>query len=166
PTSPSLQLHRKWSMHAVTGRPAVRRARSRSLSRRASRRPPTRAGRAGIPAIPRRSALARRTPPALRPASPRAGARHRGGSSGSCFPRTRGRMVGGMEYPLTVSDFLYRAELVYGERVGVVDEPDQPAPSLGDLTYARMARLAQEQAARLGQLGVPGGGRGAVVSHN
>jgi fatty-acyl-CoA synthase len=75
-------------------------------------------------------------------------------------------MVVGMEYPLTVSDFLYRAELVYGDRVGVIDEPDQPAPSLGDLTYARMARLAAEQAARLDQLGVPVGGRVAIVSHN
>jgi fatty-acyl-CoA synthase len=71
-----------------------------------------------------------------------------------------------MEYPLTVSDFLYRAEQVYGDRIGVVDEPDQPAPSLGELTYARMARLAAEQAARLDQLGIPVGGRVAIVSHN
>jgi acyl-CoA synthetase (AMP-forming)/AMP-acid ligase II len=71
-----------------------------------------------------------------------------------------------MEYPLTISDFLYRAELVYGDRVGVVDEPDQPAPSLGDISYRRLARLAAAQAARLDQLGVPVGGRVAIVSHN
>ncbi len=71
-----------------------------------------------------------------------------------------------MEYPLTISDFLYRAEVVYGDRVGVVDEPDQPAPSLGNLTYRRLAPLATAQAARLDQLGVPVGGRVAIVSHN
>ena len=36
-----------------------------------------------------------------------------------------------MIVPLSVSDFLDRAETVYGERTGVVDEPDQPAASLG-----------------------------------
>ena len=41
-----------------------------------------------------------------------------------------------MKLPLTVSDFLDRAELVYGDRIGVVDEPDQPAESWGELTYA------------------------------
>jgi acyl-CoA synthetase (AMP-forming)/AMP-acid ligase II len=71
-----------------------------------------------------------------------------------------------MEYPLAISDFLYRAELVYGDRVGVVDEPDQPAPSLGEISYRRFASLAAAQAARLDQLGVPVGGRVAIVSHN
>ncbi len=42
-----------------------------------------------------------------------------------------------MFVPLTVNDFLRRAELLYPERVGVIDEPDQPAPSWGSLTYAR-----------------------------
>ena len=32
-----------------------------------------------------------------------------------------------MRVPLTTRDFLDRAELVYGDRVGVVDEPTQPA---------------------------------------
>ena len=36
-----------------------------------------------------------------------------------------------MKVALTVRDHLERAELVYGDRVGIVDEPDQPAPSLG-----------------------------------
>ena len=35
-----------------------------------------------------------------------------------------------MEIPLTVADHLARAELVYGDRIGVVDEPDQPAPPM------------------------------------
>ena len=71
-----------------------------------------------------------------------------------------------MLYPLIVRDFLDRAEQVYPDRVAVVDEPDQPAPSLGELTYREMAALARAQAARLDQLGVPVGGRVAVVSQN
>jgi fatty-acyl-CoA synthase len=39
-----------------------------------------------------------------------------------------------MLVPFSVNDFIKRAELVYGDRTGVVDEPDQPAPSLGELT--------------------------------
>src|SRR5689334_16141104 len=71
-----------------------------------------------------------------------------------------------MFYPLTVRDFLDRAEQVYPDRSAVVDEPDQPAPGLGDLTYREMAELARAQAARLDRLGVPPGGRVAVVSQN
>lgn len=71
-----------------------------------------------------------------------------------------------MFYPLTVRDFLDRAEQVYPDRVAVVDEPDQPAPDLGSLTYREMAALARAQAARLDRLGVPVGGRVAVVSQN
>ncbi|TWP36886.1 AMP-binding protein [Leekyejoonella antrihumi] len=71
-----------------------------------------------------------------------------------------------MYYPLTVRDFLDRAEQVYPDRIGVVDEPDQPAPSIGALTYRRLAANARAQAARLDRLGVPAGGRVAVISHN
>ncbi len=71
-----------------------------------------------------------------------------------------------MLYPLIVRDFLDRAEHVYPDRVAVVDEPDQPAPSLGEITYREMAALARAQAARLDQLGVPPGGRVAIVSQN
>ncbi len=46
-----------------------------------------------------------------------------------------------MRVPLTVLDFIERAELVYGDRIGVVDEPDQPAESLGELTWREVARL-------------------------
>jgi acyl-CoA synthetase (AMP-forming)/AMP-acid ligase II len=69
-------------------------------------------------------------------------------------------------YPLIVSDFLDRAEHVYPDRVAIVDEPGQPAPSLGEVTYREMAALARAQAARLDQLGVPPGGRVAIVSQN
>ena len=71
-----------------------------------------------------------------------------------------------MLYPLIVRDFLDRAEQVYPDRVAIVDEPDQPAPSLGEITYREMAALARAQAARLDQLGVPAGGRVAIVSQN
>ena len=71
-----------------------------------------------------------------------------------------------MFYPLTVADFLDRAEAVYPDRVGYVDEPDQPAPGLGSLTYRQMAVNARAQAAKLDALGVPVGGRVAVVSQN
>jgi fatty-acyl-CoA synthase len=71
-----------------------------------------------------------------------------------------------MKVALTVNDFLRRAELVYPHRIGVVDEPDQPAESWGELTYAEMARRAQAMAAALDTVGVGVGERVAVVSHN
>jgi len=71
-----------------------------------------------------------------------------------------------MRVPLTTCDFLDRAELVYGDRVGVVDEPNQPAPSLGEVTYREVARRARAMQAALDDLGVGEGERVAVVSHN
>jgi acyl-CoA synthetase (AMP-forming)/AMP-acid ligase II len=71
-----------------------------------------------------------------------------------------------MFYPLTVRDFLDRAETVYPDRIGVVDEPDQPAASWGEITYAELARRARSQAATLDEMGVPVGGRVAIVSQN
>jgi fatty-acyl-CoA synthase len=71
-----------------------------------------------------------------------------------------------MRVPLTTRDFLDRAELVYGDRVGIVDEPAQPAPSLGELTYREVARRARAMQAALDGLGVGEGERVAVVSHN
>ena len=47
-----------------------------------------------------------------------------------------------MRVPLTTRDFLDRAELVYGDRVGIVDEPVQPAPSLGEVTYRELNSAA------------------------
>jgi len=71
-----------------------------------------------------------------------------------------------MKVPLTVVDFLRRAELVYGDRIGAVDEPDQPAESWGEITYSRMAELARAQAAGLDRLGIGQGERVAMVSQN
>ena len=56
-----------------------------------------------------------------------------------------------MKVALTVNDFLRRAQEVYPERVAVVDEPDQPAESWGEYTYAEMAAKARAQAAALDQ---------------
>jgi acyl-CoA synthetase (AMP-forming)/AMP-acid ligase II len=68
--------------------------------------------------------------------------------------------------PLTVNDFLARAETVYPDRIAVVDEPDQPARPFGPLTYRELAAAARAQAAGLDDLGIPVGGRVAIVSHN
>jgi fatty-acyl-CoA synthase len=71
-----------------------------------------------------------------------------------------------MIVPFSVNDFLDRALAVYGDRLGIADEPDQPAPSLGDLSYRRIAELARAMAAKHDQLGLAVGDRVAVVSHN
>ena len=71
-----------------------------------------------------------------------------------------------MKVALSVRDFLDRAETVYGDRVGIVDEPDQPAEGWGELTYSRIAELARAQAASLDEHGVGFGERVAIVSHN
>jgi fatty-acyl-CoA synthase len=71
-----------------------------------------------------------------------------------------------MKVPLTIVDYLRRAELVYGDRIAFVDEPAQPAASWGSVTYRRMAELARAQAAGLDALGVGIGERVAIVSQN
>jgi acyl-CoA synthetase (AMP-forming)/AMP-acid ligase II len=71
-----------------------------------------------------------------------------------------------MRVPLTTRDFLDRAELVYGDRVGVVDEPTQPAPSLGTVSYRDVARRGRALQAGLDALGIGEGERVAIVSHN
>jgi fatty-acyl-CoA synthase len=71
-----------------------------------------------------------------------------------------------MQVPLTIRDHIERAALVHGDRVGVIDEPDQPAPAVPDLTYAALADRTRALAAGLESLGVPVGGRVAVVSQN
>ena len=71
-----------------------------------------------------------------------------------------------MKVPLTVNDFLERAALVYGDRIGIVDEPDQPASPLGELTYRRVRELARAQAAALDHFGIGVGERVAIVSPN
>jgi fatty-acyl-CoA synthase len=71
-----------------------------------------------------------------------------------------------MFVPLTLSDFIERAELVYGGRIAVVDEPDPPGGSLGEITYAQLAAMARSLAAALDELGVGEGERVAIVSPN
>ncbi len=71
-----------------------------------------------------------------------------------------------MEIPLTIADHLRRASLVYGDRIGIIDEPDQPAPGLEGLTYRRFEELSSGMAAGLDELGVEQGARVAMVSQN
>src|SRR6266545_339548 len=71
-----------------------------------------------------------------------------------------------MFVPFGARDFLDRATTVYADRTGIVDEPDQPAEPWEGLTYRRVGELARAQAAGLDALGVPHGGRVAVVSPN
>ena len=71
-----------------------------------------------------------------------------------------------MKVPLSVVDFLRRAEQVYGDRVALVDEPDQPAAPWPTLTYREVAQRARAQAAGLDALGIAQGARVAMVSHN
>ena len=71
-----------------------------------------------------------------------------------------------MRTPLTIRDFFDRAELVYGERLAVLDESDPPGGGLDPLTWADFARLGRAQAARLDELGIEPGERVAVLSQN
>ena len=71
-----------------------------------------------------------------------------------------------MKVALTIVDHLRRAEQVYGDRIAVIDEPDQPGASWGSLTYKEVARRARAQAAALDQLGIAQGARVAIVSQN
>ena len=71
-----------------------------------------------------------------------------------------------MIVPLTLADFLERAEAVYGDRVAVVDEPDPPGGGLGRVSYARFAAMARSLAVALDELGVEEGARVAIVSPN
>ncbi|HEV7825013.1 MAG TPA: AMP-binding protein [Mycobacteriales bacterium] len=70
-----------------------------------------------------------------------------------------------MRVPLTVRDFLDRAEQAYPERVGIVDEPGT-RDSLGEVTWGEVARRARAYGAGLDALGIAPGERVAVVSHN
>lgn len=71
-----------------------------------------------------------------------------------------------MHVALTIADHLERARLLYPDRIGVVDEPDQPAAPAEDLTWRRIHQLARGQAAGLDALGFDRGDRVAIVSHN
>src|SRR5213593_2144401 len=71
-----------------------------------------------------------------------------------------------MIVPLTLADFLERAELIYGSRVAVVDEPNPPGGGLGRITYTQFAEMARSLAVALDDLGVAEGERVAIVSPN
>src|SRR3954470_20064438 len=70
-----------------------------------------------------------------------------------------------MRVPLTVSDFIDRAEFVYPDRTAVVDEPGTPG-SFGRLTYGEVAQRARGMALALDGMGVEHGERVAIVSPN
>lgn len=71
-----------------------------------------------------------------------------------------------MEVALTTRDHIERAATVYGDRTGIVDEPDQPASPLSDLTYSDVLARSKAFAAGLEKKGVQQGGRVAIISQN
>src|SRR5437764_1346635 len=71
-----------------------------------------------------------------------------------------------MRTPMTIADFLDRAELGFGDGPAVVDEPHQPAPPVPESTYGRFAERVRAWQAGLDALGVGEGERVAVASHN
>jgi fatty-acyl-CoA synthase len=71
-----------------------------------------------------------------------------------------------MIVPLTLADFLERAEQVYGDREAIVDEPNPPGGGLGSITYGRFAAMSRSLAAALDDLRVGDGERVAIVSPN
>jgi fatty-acyl-CoA synthase len=71
-----------------------------------------------------------------------------------------------MFVPLVVTDFIDRAELVFGDREAIVDEPDPPGGSLGRVSYQQLAAMARSLAVCLDDLGLGTGDRVAIVSPN
>ncbi|MFF7814132.1 AMP-binding protein [Streptomyces sp. NPDC007945] len=71
-----------------------------------------------------------------------------------------------MRVPMTITDFLERAELGFREGVAVVDEPDQPAGAVPTTTYGTFAERVRAWQAGFDALGVREGERVAVASHN
>ncbi len=71
-----------------------------------------------------------------------------------------------MKVPLTINDFLDRAVAVYPDRVAIVDEPDQVAPPMPDITYGDLGDIRRQMGVAMDELGIPMGGRVAMVSHN
>jgi acyl-CoA synthetase (AMP-forming)/AMP-acid ligase II len=71
-----------------------------------------------------------------------------------------------MRVPMTVADFLDRAELGFATSLGVVDEPDQPGVPVPESTYGDLGERVRAWQAGLDALGVGAGERVAVVSHN
>src|SRR5213593_3290203 len=71
-----------------------------------------------------------------------------------------------MIVPLTLADFIDRAELVYGGREAIVDEPNPPGGGLGRLTNAEFAAMSRSLAVALDELGVGESARIAIISPN
>jgi acyl-CoA synthetase (AMP-forming)/AMP-acid ligase II len=71
-----------------------------------------------------------------------------------------------MRVPMTIADFLDRAETGFADGPAMVDEPDQPAGAVPPSTYGRFAERVRAWQAGLDALGVGEGERIAVVSHN
>ena len=71
-----------------------------------------------------------------------------------------------MEVALTTRDHIERAATVYGNRIGIIDEPHQPASTLDDLTYQDVLRRSTALAAGLQNREIEQGGRVAIVSQN
>lgn len=59
-----------------------------------------------------------------------------------------------------------RGEKVYPDRIAIIDEPDQPAASWGEVTFAEFARRVRAFGAGLDNLDVGFGERVAIISHN
>lgn len=71
-----------------------------------------------------------------------------------------------MKVPLTINDFLDRGVNVFPDRVAIVDEPDQPAPSLGEITFRELGDIQRQIGVAMDELGLEMGDRVAMVSHN
>lgn len=71
-----------------------------------------------------------------------------------------------MKVPLTINDFIDRAVAVYPDRVAIVDEPDQVASPLPEITYAQLGDIRRQMGVAMDELGLDMGARVAMVSHN
>ncbi|MFF5988825.1 AMP-binding protein [Prauserella flavalba] len=71
-----------------------------------------------------------------------------------------------MHVPFTVADFLYRGETGFADSVAVIDEPNQPAESVEQVTYRDLGDRVRAWQAGFDALGIGTGERVAVVSHN
>ncbi|MDX3130134.1 AMP-dependent synthetase, partial [Streptomyces europaeiscabiei] len=58
-----------------------------------------------------------------------------------------------MRVPMTIADFLDRAELGFADSPGVIDEPSQPAAPVAPSTYGRLGERVRAWQAGLDALG-------------
>jgi fatty-acyl-CoA synthase len=71
-----------------------------------------------------------------------------------------------MFVPLTINDLVDRSAAVYPDRVAIIDEPNQPAPPLPNLTWRQVADLRRQMGVAMDRMGLAKGARIAVVSPN